>query len=52
MSIGNSFALAEMSYFLFSFFKSFTIETTGTTPELMPLLTLRPDKVVLKVRKR
>jgi len=52
MCIGNSFALAEISYFLFSFFKSFTIEKTESIPELMPLLTLRPSEVVLKVKKR
>lgn len=52
MCIGNSFALAEISYFLFSFFKSFTIDQTTITPELMPLLTLSPDEVVLKVNKR
>lgn len=52
MCIGNSFALAEISYFLFSFFKSYTIEKTESVPELMPLLTLRPSEVVLKVKKR
>lgn len=52
MCIGNSFALAEISYFLFSFFKSFTIEHTGTTPELMPLLTLRPNQIILKIKRR
>lgn len=52
MCIGNAFAMAEISYFLHSFFKSFTIQSTDVTPELMPLLTLRPDKVVLKVEKK
>lgn len=52
MCIGNSFALAEISYFLFSFFKSFTIEQTASTPELMPLLTLRPSEVVVNIKKR
>lgn len=52
MCIGNGFALAEISYFLFSFFKSFTIEKTTSIPKLMPLLTLRPDEVVLKIKKR
>jgi cytochrome P450 len=52
MCIGNSFALAEISYFLFSFFKSYTIEKTESVPELMPLLTLRPNEVILKVKKR
>lgn len=52
MCIGNSFALAEISCFLHSFFKSFQTETTTQTPTLMPLLTLRPDRVVLKIGKR
>ena len=52
MCIGNSFALAEISYFLFSFFKSFTIEKTTSIPKLMPLLTLRPNQVIIKVKKR
>ncbi len=52
MCIGNSFALAEISYFLFSFFKSFTIQTTTSSPTLMPLLTLRPDQVVLEIERR
>lgn len=52
MCIGNSFALAEISYFLFSFFRLFTIEKTISTPKLVPLLTLRPDKVIVKINKR
>ena len=52
MCIGNSFALAEITYFLFSFFKTFTIEKTTSIPELLPLLTLRPSEVVLKIKKR
>ncbi len=52
MCIGNSFALAEISYFLFSFFKSYTIQNTAAIPELMPLLTLRPNEVILNIKKR
>lgn len=52
MCIGNNFALAEIAYFLFSFFSAFTIEKTASTPELMPLLTLRPNRVVVKIKKR
>ncbi len=52
MCIGNSFALAEISYFLFSFFKSFTTENTTATPKLIPLLTLKPDNVIVKIKRR
>jgi cytochrome P450 len=49
MCIGNNFAIAEMSFFLYVFFKRFTIEPTTIIPIMKPLITLRPDKVVLKV---
>ncbi|MFK7932042.1 MAG: cytochrome P450 [Saprospiraceae bacterium] len=52
MCIGNSFALAEISCFLHTFFQSFKTQTIAKTPALMPLLTLRPDQVVLKIKKR
>ena len=52
LCIGNNFAMAEMSFFLYSFFKKFRIEATGQVPELKPLITLRPDKVILNIRKR
>lgn len=51
MCIGNSFALAEISYFLVSFFKLFTIEKVMPEPKLKPLLTLRPDKVIVKINR-
>ena len=49
MCIGNNFAMAEMTFFMHSFFSRFTIKSTGQVPELKPLITLRPDKVVLDV---
>ena len=52
MCIGNSFALAEISCFLHLFFQKFEIQSTEQQPELKPLLTLRPDKVVLKINKK
>ena len=51
MCIGNNFAMAEMTLFLHAFFREFTLTPTGQTPELWPLLTLRPDKVLLNVTK-
>ncbi|MBS1661622.1 MAG: cytochrome P450 [Bacteroidetes bacterium] len=52
MCIGNNFAMAEMGLFLRAFFSKFEISPTSTPPELMPLITLRPDKVLLNVKKR
>jgi cytochrome P450 len=49
MCIGNNFAMAEISFFLHAFFKKFSIEATTQKPEMIPLITLRPDKVVVKL---
>lgn len=51
MCIGNSFAMAEMSFFLFSFLKEFKVEATEQIPEIKPLITLRPDKVILNIKR-
>ncbi len=51
MCIGNNFAIAEMSFFVYSFLTKFKIEPTNETTEMIPLITLRPDKVILKVSK-
>lgn len=51
LCIGNNFAMAEMCFFLHAFFKRFTIGSTGQTPVMVPLITLRPDKVVLNVQR-
>ena len=50
MCIGNNFAMAEMSFFLHAFFSRFTIRASGRPPKLKPLLTLRPDKVMLDIK--
>ena len=47
--IGNHFALAELMFFVHAFFEKFDVETTGQMPEMNPLLTLQPDKVMLKI---
>jgi len=49
MCIGNHFALAEIAFFVHAFFEKFDVETTGQTPEMNPLLTLQPDKVMIKI---
>ncbi|MBC7387846.1 MAG: cytochrome P450 [Opitutaceae bacterium] len=51
MCIGNNFALAEMAIFLQAFISHFDIKSTGQTPALKPLITLRPDKVILDVKR-
>jgi len=50
MCIGNNFAMAEMSFFIFSFLKKFQIKSTGQIPEMKALITLRPDKVLLNIK--
>jgi len=52
MCIGNHFALAEIGFFLHAFFEKFDVATTDQVPEMNPLLTLQPDKVLLKIRQR
>lgn len=51
MCIGNNFAMAEISLFLHCFFKQFRIFPTTQVPEMKPLITLRPDKVVLGIER-
>ena len=50
MCIGNNFAIAEISFFIFSFFKKFQIKSTEQIPGIKALITLRPDKVVLDIQ--
>jgi len=52
LCIGNNFAMAEMCFFVHAFFRRFTISSTGQEPIMKPLITLRPDKVLLNVRRR
>lgn len=52
MCIGNHFALAEITFFLYAFFEKFEVETTGQVPKMNPLLTLQPDKIILKIKRR
>ncbi|MEO5602130.1 MAG: cytochrome P450 [Cyclobacteriaceae bacterium] len=51
LCIGNNFALAEMAIFLQAFIQEFNIHPTGITPHITPLVTLRPDRVILGVTK-
>jgi cytochrome P450 len=49
MCIGNNFAMAEISIVAHCFFSKFRISPTAQKPVMKPLITLRPDKVVLKI---
>ena len=51
LCIGNSFAIAEMALFLHSFVKYFDFESVST-PKMVPLVTLRPDSVLLNITRR
>lgn len=50
--IGNHFAMAEMALFIKSFIQQFDIQSTGYQPKKIALVTLRPDKVLLRLRRR
>lgn len=52
LCIGNNFAMAEMCLFVHAFFRAFTITAAGQTPVMLPLITLRPDKVVLHMQRK
>jgi cytochrome P450 len=52
MCIGNNFAMAEMSFFLSAFLGKFQIKQTAQIPEMKPLITLRPDKVILNIQRK
>ena len=50
LCIGNNFAMAEMALFLQAIIQRFAINPVGTVPALKPLVTLRPDRVILGIR--
>jgi cytochrome P450 len=52
MCIGDNFAIIEMSFFIYTFLKEFKIEPTSQVPEMKPLITLKPDKVILTIKKK
>jgi cytochrome P450 len=51
LCIGNNFAIAEMCFFVHAFFRRFSIASAGHTPNLLPLITLRPDGVLLQLHR-
>jgi len=52
LCIGNNFAMAEMTIFLQSMVQKFDIGPTDQEPRMNPLVTLRPDRVILEIRPR
>lgn len=52
LCIGNNFAMAEMCIFLQGFIHRFDFNLAGTPPMMNPLVTLRPDKVLLNINAR
>jgi cytochrome P450 len=51
LCIGNNFAMAEMAIFLQRFLRGFNISPTGDKPTLVPLVTLKPNKILLNLEK-
>lgn len=51
LCIGNNFAMAEMAIFLQAFLKKFSVHPTSDKPSLYPLVTLKPDKIVLRIER-
>ncbi len=51
LCIGNNFAMAEMVIFLQSAIQRFDFKPTGISPKINPLVTLRPDRIILDVEK-
>jgi cytochrome P450 len=52
MCIGNNFAMAEMAFILHEFLLNFDVFPTDKIPDMWPLITLRPRKLILHFRKR
>jgi cytochrome P450 len=51
MCIGNNFAMAEMAFILHEFLRKFEISPTDEIPGMWPLITLRPRKLVLNIKR-
>lgn len=51
LCIGNNFAMAEMAIFIQAIIHNFEILPTEVTPIINPLVTLRPDKVLLNIKR-
>lgn len=52
MCIGNHFAMAEMALSISLLFQKFDLTSTGQVPKIIPMATLRPDKVMVRSSRR
>lgn len=52
LCIGNNFAMAEMTLFLQAVIGRFHFDPCGLHPGMKPLVTLRPDRVLLDIQQR
>ncbi|MBO9203042.1 cytochrome P450 [Niastella sp. MAH-29] len=52
MCVGNHFAMTEMCFFVHAFLTEFEIQSTGHTPAMKALITLRPDQVILHSKRK
>jgi cytochrome P450 len=52
MCIGNNFAMTEMSFILHTFLNTFEVLPSGSIPGMWPLITLRPKKLLLNIKKK
>lgn len=51
LCIGNNFAMAEMAIFLQSIIRRYHITPSDIAPKVNPLVTLRPDQILLNIEK-
>ncbi len=51
MCIGNNFAIAEMAFILHELLSKFEISPTDEIPEMWPLITLRPRRLYLNIKR-
>ena len=51
MCIGNNFAMAEIAFILHEFLSKFEVSPTKVIPDMWPLITLRPRKFVLQLKR-
>jgi cytochrome P450 len=51
MCIGNNFAMTEMAFILHIFLSRFVVLPTEVVPVMWPLITLRPRKLILQVKR-
>lgn len=52
LCIGNNFAMAEMTIFLQAIINQFEVTPADHEPSVVPLVTLKPDKITLNVTRR